>query len=386
MGRRAKPKTSPTNKSATPMLTVGGEASSTRATKRDIAAGAAAGKKGPPMHVEQQPSEKAAGEPQPDPRFDSTQSLAQVLDRLATQLDDSTHTGIGLIVRLMIEQREKQAELRQSDPKRLVEIMNRLGLPDKGPEAEEAFLRLVYAAAGPETSSAWQAKLEQELFSDIASVENLARQGEGRHLEIASAGKLTIADLVSRLVHLRTRLTFWAASLEVYPPPLVGDVVGLIAEAARQLRYAAHLPSLVCGGTNSANASVSSETVDSRTARSAAADHGGIPPTLAKSQVIKAQASSANSNLETDADSQAPCLLRSHASVLKVMDMRDAVNHWTVEEVCEELPDHSPLCEETVRVSILNLIKLGLAERPCGKLGGARLTREGRRIAKLVDD
>lgn len=175
----------------------------------------------------------------------SGQSLRQALDRLATQLDDTTHHGMGLVVRLMIESRERDARERQSDGYPRTEEMKRLRLPLEGPEAQHAYLRFIHAAASPGTSSGWLAMLEKNLFADIVLVEELAGKGEGGYLAIASAGKLTIADLVSHLVHLRKRLTFWAGTLETYPPPLVDDVVGLVADAAKQLRYAANLPANV---------------------------------------------------------------------------------------------------------------------------------------------
>lgn len=172
----------------------------------------------------------------------SGQSLRQALDRLATQLDDTTHHGMGLVIRLMIESRVRDARERQSAGYPLVEEMRRLRLPLDGPPAQDASLRFLHAAATPGTSSGWLAMLEKNLFADIVLVEELAEKGEGGYLAIASAGKLTIADLVSHLVHLRKRLTFWAGTLETYPPPLVHDVVGLVADAAKQLRYAANFP------------------------------------------------------------------------------------------------------------------------------------------------
>lgn len=214
----------------------------------------------------------------------SGQSLRQALDRLATQLDDTTHTGIGLAVRLMIEHRDKEAKLRQSDGYPLVREMKRLRLPVKGPGAQDARLRFIHAVATPGTSSGWQSKLERDLFADIALVEELYRRGEGRYLEQASAGHFTIARLVSRLAHLRERLSFWAADLETYPPHLVHDIVGLIAEAARQLREAANLPACVSGGPTRASSVGSSTNASPPIVPALTKDHREILWTLAKSQ------------------------------------------------------------------------------------------------------
>ncbi|MCC6230693.1 MAG: hypothetical protein IT432_15895 [Phycisphaerales bacterium] len=194
------------------------------------------------MPLTQGPVGGASDESRVAAKTGSTQPLAAVLDRLATQLDDSTHGGIGLAVRLMIEHRDKEAKLRQSDGYPRIKEMKRLRLPLKGHGAEDAFLRFIHAAATSGTSSGWQAKLERDLFADIETLQHLCERGEGQYLERVSGGRLTIAILVSRLAHLRTRLRFWAASLESYPPPLVHDIVGLVAEAAKQLRDAANLP------------------------------------------------------------------------------------------------------------------------------------------------
>ncbi len=81
-----------------------------------------------------------------------------------------------------------------------------------------------------------------------------------------------------------------------------------------------------------------------------------------------------------------PALTKNQANVLTTMALFDRAQLSSVASITTELPPTERLSEETVRLSVSRLIKLGYAERPEGARRGARLTNEGRRLSGKIAD
>lgn len=79
-----------------------------------------------------------------------------------------------------------------------------------------------------------------------------------------------------------------------------------------------------------------------------------------------------------------PALTKNQAEVLKTMDIFDASALLSARTTAGEM--HNRVSEETVRASVVKLIELRLAERPEGPRSGARLTRDGRKLASRIED
>ena len=87
---------------------------------------------------------------------------------------------------------------------------------------------------------------------------------------------------------------------------------------------------------------------------------------------------------DPEPDHQDPALRRTDKQTLAALATFDASELASVITVCEAMVPIERLSHKTVGPAIKRLIQFGLAERPEGDRGGARLTLKGRRLAAKI--
>jgi len=87
-----------------------------------------------------------------------------------------------------------------------------------------------------------------------------------------------------------------------------------------------------------------------------------------------------------DEDRPPPALTANEASVLRTLAIFDPAELASAARVEAAMDRTERISDKTIRIAILRLIELGLAERPEGDRSGARLTIAGRRLARKIAD
>jgi hypothetical protein len=87
-----------------------------------------------------------------------------------------------------------------------------------------------------------------------------------------------------------------------------------------------------------------------------------------------------------NADPVPPSLTSSQTRVLVTMSRFDGSRLLATKAITDEMDAAFRLSDETVRLAVLYLIQVNLAERPEGERLGARLTQAGRKQAAKIGD